>query len=363
MKKKNPWIRTAVAFAFALVFFILTQIAPGHEALVEKIYSKGIYKLWAQMVSGVTGLIPVSLTELGLLVGIPLLLVISIVRWVRHKIGWQRFASGWLTLALILYSLFSGGWALNYSRQTYAQTAGLETKPVEIEKVKALVVSLAQKANDLRAELDTGDEAIALPGTQRQVMRLVKEAYLRAGEKYPWLAGRYGAPKIAILSTPLAYLNIAGIFSPFTVEAHVNAHEGDVLLAATAAHEAAHLRGFAREDEANFIAYQVCMESEEVYVRYSGTMVALIYAGNALAKQNMEMYSEIYATYSEGVRADLTAYRKSWEPYKGEAAEIHNKVNDAYLKANNQADGVQSYGRMVDLLIAEYEKEKSAAAE
>ena len=136
-----------------------------------------------------------------------------------------------------------------------------------------------------------------------------------------------------------------------------------MLLAATAAHEAAHLRGFAREDEANFIAYQVCMESEEVYVRYSGTMLALIYAGNALAKLNMEMYSELYATYSKGVRADLTAYRKSWEPYKGEAAEIHNKVNDAYLKANNQTDGVQSYGRMVDLLIAEYEKEKSAAAE
>jgi len=79
MKKKNPWIRTAVAFAFALAFFILIRIAPGHEALVEKIYSRGIYKLWAQMVSGVTGLIPVSLTELGLLVGIPLLLVISIV--------------------------------------------------------------------------------------------------------------------------------------------------------------------------------------------------------------------------------------------------------------------------------------------
>ena len=77
MKKKNPWIRTAVAFAFALVFFILIWIAPGHEALVEKIYSRGIYKLWAQMVSGVTGLIPVSLTEIGLLVGIPLLLVVA----------------------------------------------------------------------------------------------------------------------------------------------------------------------------------------------------------------------------------------------------------------------------------------------
>ena len=86
-------------------------------------------------------------------------------------------------------------------------------------------------------------------------------------------------------------------------------------------------------------------------------MLALIYAGNALAKQNMEMYSEIYATYSEGVRADLAAYRKSWEPYEGEAAEIHNKVNDAYLKANNQTDGVQSYGRMVCSSL-KYEKEK-----
>ncbi|HPW41948.1 MAG TPA: DUF3810 family protein, partial [Bacillota bacterium] len=30
--------------------------------------------------------------------------------------------------------------------------------------------------------------------------------------------------------------------------------------------------------------------------------------------------------------------------------------NDKYLKANNQKDGVKSYGRMVDLLIAEHRK-------
>ena len=56
-------------------------------------------------------------------------------------------------------------------------------------------------------------------------------------------------------------------------------------------------------------------------------------------------------------------YSQLAEDQAADRAEIHNKVNDAYLKANNQTDGVQSYGRMVDLLIAEYEKEKSAAAE
>jgi len=32
---------------------------------------------------------------------------------------------------------------------------------------------------------------------------------------------------------------------------------------------------------------------------------------------------------------------------------VQERVNDAYLKTQGQADGVRSYGRMVDLLLAE----------
>ena len=31
---------------------------------------------------------------------------------------------------------------------------------------------------------------------------------------------------------------------------------------------------------------------------------------------------------------------------------MNARVNDAYLRAQGQADGVQSYGRMVDLILA-----------
>ena len=31
-------------------------------------------------------------------------------------------------------------------------------------------------------------------------------------------------------------------------------------------------------------------------------------------------------------------------------------MNDVYLKANDQSDGVKSYGRMVDLMLEYYQK-------
>ena len=356
--KRNPWIRTIVCAVLAAAVFVLCHAAQGHTQAVERIYSQGIYKVWAQVSSTITGLLPVSLSELALLVLLPVGLVVSIVRWAKRRIGWQRFVSGWLAVALGAYALFYGSWGLNYSRQPYASIAGLETAPVEVDKVEELTRSLAAQANELRAQLDAGDEAYALTCPRRDVLKKVNEVYAAASARYPWLSGHYGAPKFALLSTPLAHLNIAGIFSPFTMEAHVNAHEADVLLAATAMHEAAHLRGFAREDEANYIAYAVCMESDDPYVRYSGTILGLIYAGNALNGSDPDAYRAVWDTYSPGVVSDLRAYSAAWAPYKGKASEVGDKMNDAYLKANNQTDGVKSYGRMVDLMIAQMRKDR-----
>ena len=95
----------------------------------------------------------------------------------------------------------------------------------------------------------------------------------------------------------------------------------------------------------------------------SGAAVAQNNTNSPYTRYGYGQLSEQGSSNSRAMGGIAYGLRDKWEPYKGEAAEIHNKVNDAYLKANNQTDGVQSYGRMVDLLIAQYEKEKSAAAE
>ena len=68
------------------------------------------------------------------------------------------------------------------------------------------------------------------------------------------LAGRSVVKGVA---TPnlLSYTETSGIYSPFTFEANINMQMPDLYFAATAAHEYAHLQGFAREDEANFISW------------------------------------------------------------------------------------------------------------
>ena len=94
-------------------------------------------------------------------------------------------------------------------------------------------------------------------------------------------------------------------------------------------------------------------------------MLALIHTGNALYRQDAERYFELYRAHiSPKVSMDLVANNEYWEqfekPVVGETTvgEIADKVNDAYLKANAQEDGTKSYGRVVDLLLAEYKQRK-----
>ena len=57
--------------------------------------------------------------------------------------------------------------------------------------------------------------------------------------------------------------------------------------------------------------------------------------------------------------AELEANSAFWDRYEGTAAKVQEKVNDTYLKANGQAEGVKTYGRVVDLMLLDFvEKRK-----
>ena len=117
----------------------------------------------------------------------------------------------------------------------------------------------------------------------------------------------------------------------------------------------AHSLGFVREDEAEFIGYLVCKYSENDYYEYSGYMNAYIYASNALAKADKKAFAKVYNSLDEKVRKELSSYNEFMNEYRNQTvSSVTEKVNDTYLKGNGQTDGTKSYGRMVDLLVAEY---------
>lgn len=126
----------------------------------------------------------------------------------------------------------------------------------------------------------------------------------------------------------------------------------------TICHELSHLRGFMREDEANFIGYLACIGSDRRIFQYSGYLTGWVYAGNALARQDIDSYREIYGSLDPRAVEDLRDNSIFWNRYEGKVAQVSNQVNDTYLKINDQKEGVKTYGRMVDLMLAYHREEE-----
>lgn len=126
----------------------------------------------------------------------------------------------------------------------------------------------------------------------------------------------------------------------------------DVSLPFVMAHEMAHQRGTAREDEANFWAYLACRETGLAAARYSGALHAFGIAHNALLRADPDSARAILALLDHGPRADRAAIREFWRRYEGRASEVASRVNDSYLKVNAQRTGVASYGLAVEFLLS-----------
>jgi hypothetical protein len=255
------------------------------------------------------------------------------------------------------YTLLGG---LNYYRYTFSTYSNLEIKESTIDELYSLTKGLAIQADDLRTQITSTDEngVFKLSESNYELARTAGQAYKQLAEDYPVLGGSFGNPKPVLFSKLMSSTEITGIFFPFTMEANVNVDIPDYTIPDTMLHEMAHQRGFMREDEANFLAYLAGMKSGNLEFEYSATMQALVVAGNALYGKNPDKYFEIRALYSEGVIKDIRANSAYWTQNDDTVVStVSNKINDTYLKANAQTDGVQSYGRMLDLLLAMYRRD------
>ena len=145
--------------------------------------------------------------------------------------------------------------------------------------------------------------------------------------------------------------------SPFTSEAQYNRLITPYNIPHTVCHELSHLKGYMREDEANFVGYLACINSDSEEFRYSGYVLGYIYATNALYGADAEKYFAVRGKLEAVVNTDLAENSRYWEQYKTVIAEVKEKINDTYLKFNHQEDGVKSYGRVVDLMLAYYHDE------
>ncbi|MHC1681761.1 MAG: DUF3810 domain-containing protein [Clostridiaceae bacterium] len=357
MSKKDKF---KISMILLVPFIMLLNIVlKENPQMVEKYYSNSINKLVIQGLSFVTGIFPFSIGEF-LVISLVLVLSILLIRFIImiRKLKWLTGSLDIICYLSVLYILFMILWGFNYQRLTFDKIANLKVEQYSKSELYGLCEELIEKANTLRMKVEeNSDNIMYIPEGYNDVFDRVNDGYTKIQEKYPELRGSYGRPKAILFSQYMTYTGITGIYIPYTGEANVNINTTDLMLPCTVAHEIAHQRGFAREEEANYIAYLVCINNKDVDFQYSGIMLALINSMNKLAQYDLEGHKELETKYSKEVKDDLIYQNKFWSRYQGSVEELTTKVNDNYLKYNGEESGVESYGEMVNLLLAEY-KEK-----
>jgi len=166
--------------------------------------------------------------------------------------------------------------------------------------------------------------------------------------------GRINRAKPIFFSRVMTWLSIAGFHSPFTGEANFDREQPDWDLPFSMAHEKAHQRGYAREDEASFIGFLACINSSDSFVRYSGYLHSLIVL-NALRGMAPGLYGDTVRLLGEGPRADLRNSAAFWNRYRSATlTRVASRTNDAYLRANRIQSGIKNYDEVTRLIVGYY---------
>ncbi|MGI6006492.1 MAG: DUF3810 domain-containing protein [Ruminococcus sp.] len=326
-------------------------------------YSRYIYRALAAVVGRIAGIFPFSIAEICLYVLLAALAVTfasAVRKGIREnclKRKMLQWILGLFLAAAVLFFLYVINCGINYRRSSFTQQEGIEGEKYTDEELAEVCRWLTSEVNARSVQV-TRDETGQMMAPEN-AGDIAAQVMKNLGEDYPSLAGYYPEPKKLLLSQILSWQHLSGIYSPFTIEANYNGDMTDYNIPFTMCHELSHLRGFMQEEEANFIAFLGCVESEQTEFQYSGYLSGWIYAMNELNDKDVESWSQVRTLLSAEAETDVAANSAFWQMYEGKVSRWSGRINDTYLKANGQVHGVESYDRMVELVVFYYQSEKA----
>lgn len=273
----------------------------------------------------------------------------------RRMVTFMRFLSLVVLTASIVSFFFVSMWGLNYLSPPLSKKLGLDVKKTSPDElVKATVLSL-EYANYYSDKVSRDSSGKCDFGSFSDMAFRARDAEIGFMRRFENFRASYcPIPKGVVSSKIMSYFGITGIYFPFTGESNVNTDYVVSDLPFVMTHELSHRLGVAPEDEANFIAFLACTDSSDCNFIYSGYLSAYIYALNQVYARSPEAAQKIIVMQSDKVFFDIQVLNEYLAKYEGPVSDAGEEINNTYLQSMGQADGVLSYGRMVDLLIAYY---------
>lgn len=330
---------------------ILIKWFTAHPQWVETYYSNGIYPYISKAQRYVLGWTRISFGDIGYLVLIALAIIAVVKLFKKRFKNGLKFLTDIALIANIVYFSFHILWGLNYYRLPLHQALKIEND-YTTEELISLTQRLIKKSNELHTALQPNDTlAVDFTYSLKETFNKSTAGYVAVEDDFPKLDYPPKSIKNSLLRLPLTYMGFAGYLNPFTNESQINGLMPKHRWPLVTCHEQGHQLGFAKENEANFIAVMATTSNPDPYFKYSGYIFALRYSLGEVYMRNPGAADLLKQKVRPGILKNYARSYAFWQKYQNPLEPFFEIFYTHYLKVNNQPDGMQSYNYVVALLV------------
>ncbi|WP_312280033.1 DUF3810 domain-containing protein [Oscillibacter sp.] len=355
-KKLHLWL--GADLLLLVVFFAVRWNGAWMTALTERVTNP-----FRRLLGSFSYRVDFSVMEVlcGLLVVfVAAYLSLGTIAVLRKKEGRGHRAYGALLGAvctgLTVWLAFCWLWGVQYRADGFQAKSGIVAEDVSLEDLTAVTQYFADRLAETSGQVPRDENGLFSLST-KEILKESVWVYDRVSKEFPFLYFDDAPPKAVYFSRVMSMLDFTGFYCPLVGESNVNVDSPAVFLPSTVAHELAHQRGFASEQECNFIAVLACTVSGLPEYAYSGWLLGYVHLGNALYQADPDRWRVVYEGLPDTVRADLAYNNAYWAQFRDSTVKkVSNKVYDGLLKGYGDENGMKSYGMVVDLLTAYYKE-------
>jgi hypothetical protein len=305
------WVGVAAAAGVAAV-----ALRPGGPEAWARRAAPALAEAWTQLGDAVPW--PWTPPLAAALLGVAVLLA-------ARARGRGHAAARLLGLALLIGAGFEATWGLNARLPAAPERLGLVTAhEVSVPADDAAMRAMARRLPDVvRREAPSGplNEAAAFAAIRDALRELAP--------------GRPLPARVKVLPGPiLGPWGVAGVISPWTLEVHVDAGLPPWTRTAVAAHELAHVAGFASESDAEFVGLLAALRADHPHARYAGALRAWAWLPADLRDAR---------TLPPRARRDLAALREARDRRVESVSRVAWAIYDRWLQSRGHTGGTAGY--------------------
>ena len=334
--------------AAVLALAMVAALAPVSPATIERWFSTGLYPVIQHRLTPLANALPFAWLDV-LVAAVCVAVLLVLVRAVRTSRQSRRLApvlravASLATTAAAVYLVFLLLWGFNYRRVPMSERLLVEPGAPAADAVLALGTEAASQLNALHADAHRIGWVQPLDDQSlRQAFVDVQRMLVDAPAATP------GRLKATLFGPYFRWTGVDGMINPFGLEVLSNPDLLDFERPFIAAHEWAHLAGYADESEASFVGWLTCMHAD-VPARYSAWLFLYWQINGEL---DAATRARLAQALGSGARQDITSIverlQRGQRPWLRMAGW---RLYDQYLKANRVEEGVRSYGAVVTLIL------------